>query len=276
MNGLWMVLVSLVFAIEIPSANIQDVQNAKTLIGTSHKLAPSDISQLLKGIKSTNSGKGFRGSGRMSCTFEFQFGDDGEIRFSRQRMRGQTQSGEPASRSDNHDVDLDITTEYTGEPARSCAGASGEGTLVIEYIHSPDGWMVNGRPSQDSGVMHHAMRVYSLPESEISDAGLRDVRGRRARGFRFRYADSATEAKKWGDTTEILYVDVESLLWVRWELEVNLTGIPSYVVEMECDPALDLQPPCELKVSHCIQGRWHFGLPPNIQSARIFSRILFA
>ena len=113
MSGLWIVFISVVMGMELSSAETPDNQDARADIAAPHKLDSSDISQLLKDIKTTNSGKAFRGSGSMSGPFEFQFGENGAIRYSRQRMRGSKQSSGPSGRSNNPEVDVEIASEYT-------------------------------------------------------------------------------------------------------------------------------------------------------------------
>jgi hypothetical protein len=103
--------------------------------------------------------------------------------------------------------------------------------------------------------MQPAFQVYGLPASAISDHGFKTIRGRRARGLRLLSVDPTLE--KFKDAPQFVYFDVETMLWLRWEMEVDLApNLQYYGYDFAYEPTLDLHPPRELQAPDCFRGQW--------------------
>jgi hypothetical protein len=152
---------------------------------------------------------------------EILMGGDGWPRLLRSEggLKGGTVVGSTATEWTDYFVHI---SNHTGEPARRCDGSTVSGELVITYTHtrSTNTWTARASTKGWVPVCNPVFDVLAGRVATVSDTR-KDIDGHTARGFTAPFScapgtyglgDSLTEA------TQTLFIDVDSLLPVRWEV----------------------------------------------------------
>jgi hypothetical protein len=235
-------------------------QSPRELARLSVPLQPTQIGVILKGSREAIADRTF--------TLSFPDRDEGPQILMRgdgrpARMRtvygisGGT-VGADGSGTQWHDDFVDVV-DYTGAPAIRCDGSAIAGELVITYQHraSTNAWTTaaattavdwNGAPVQ-IGEPIFGILSGTTP---VSSASVPQTRGGHlARAFTAPFVGLA--GRGLGDSPasamQSLWIDVDSLLPVMWEVSVG-SG-PSYELVFNYNP-LDLSPPEAIEPPHCI------------------------
>ena len=157
-----------------------------------------------------------------------------------------------------------VLRHYTYRPAEYCGGGltgPAGGDLVEEYAERPDGWVTAARAATPIEPTPRLFDVLT-GDAELVDAGTRIVGGAVVRGIqapwkavRIETPTFRTEGPDIPDTTQTLWIDVETLLPMRYEIAVNIAGIGDYGYNMELTDGPDLRPPATVKAPGCIDPR---------------------
>jgi hypothetical protein len=255
-------------------------QRARELLASNRQLSQADIAEVLEGVRLALNGKAFRllygPPDRPAVTspdqpgLDVQMGPAGRPRFFRFFSSvnsfdggvGGTSAGPRSAPSstgreryqrEEHFARTTVT-EYTGLPARSCAGSALEGELVLEYEHrsSDTRWTVRARTRT---VHELAATVFDMLTGEIPvESGDRgQVSGRSARAFTAPFESLASKA------VQSLWIDTESMLPLRWSLSMpgvpdrSIPAIPDFGATFTYDASLDLQVPPGITKPNCVR-----------------------
>ena len=145
-----------------------------------------------------------------------------------------------------------VVEDYTGRPAMSCDGKAINDELVVTYGLESDGrWRTeaNGRSE------HHTMPAY-FEILNANPTGGPLTPDRRAHGPRALVAPFSSDSIRPGaHINQPIWLDVETLLPVRWELGRAEPGAPiDWGLSFVYDPDLKVAPPEGVKAPTCIRS----------------------
>jgi hypothetical protein len=240
----WLLLAA---ACAMPASPTAQAPNpsARDILTTARALQPAEIALVLAAVREAMSGKTLRlsyvpnGPGP-----EVLMAANGRPRF----VRAESGYGSPGGH-----VRVITFTEYTGRAARNCDGTSRNDELVIEYEHksTDNQWTVRARTRHRAEPLSPAFDIL---------AGAVNVESGERRSFEDRVGRALVApwklpagAQPGGplptDATQSLWIDVVSLLPLRWSISVpaiqELVGsaVPDYGLSFTYDASLDLRPP---------------------------------
>lgn len=116
--------------------------------------------------------------------------------------------------------------EWTGAPARTCAGAEMNGGLVVEWEMDRSGWHATARASTEPRILDGMFQFWVLPATSIRDAGLREFEGLVLRGFRYPYEPPT--GTRFEASWQSLWFDPRTGLPVRYEIEIEAPDEMNY------------------------------------------------
>lgn len=158
-------------------------------------------------------------------------------------------------------VDLITVLHYTHTSARACDGHALDAELVVEFEHRtpPGTWSAKARTRS---AMEVAAPIFDTLTgvTTLESGGFRDFDGgRRARAFTASWnppgrmpSDADTK-----DPTQSLWIDVESLLPLRWSLAMparsDMPALPDYGLSFTYDASIDIRAPDGVAVPDCVR-----------------------
>jgi hypothetical protein len=261
--------------------------SVRNVVNEPRPLTLAEDARVLRAVRAAIAGKRGRlisaadeAAGRAGM--EFAVGSDGRLRFL--RSSGGIEGG--IVRSDG--TGTTFTREYvtithlTGRPARGCDGAPRTGQLIIMYQNEGDGWFATAR-TQVYAASATPLDDFLAGDLRVDSDELQMIGDRPARVFVAAWtmpARTAEEAAKQGpeyrsddggrtwtkpsaaDTpqlAQLLWVDTESLLPVRWALmsvadpERGVPPKPYNVLTVRYDNASNIQPPADVTLPDCVR-----------------------
>ena len=227
--------------------------SAREILNTARTLLPAEIAVVLGAVRDAVAGKTLRltyvpnGPGP-----EVLMGNNGRPRF----VRAVSGHFDP-----NGHVDVVAFTDYTGQSATTCEGTSLSEELVIEYEHkSTEGrWTAKARRRER---IEPLAPVFELLTGRVSvESGSRrsfEDRVGRALVAPWKPPDGAQTAEPIPrGATQSLWIDVASLLPLRWSISIPaMPGrglFPEYGLSFTYDSSLDLRPPDIKLPSDCVR-----------------------
>jgi len=159
-------------------------------------------------------------------------------------------------------VEADLINEFTGGPPRGCDGTPRTSEFIVEYRNEGHGWTTTVKATRDLGYTAGAFDILTgALASEIGQRGF--VGGRIARALVAHWTaprdDRAQPTVVIGDpfpnvrgkpprrteTTQKLWIDVESLLPLQWETPVD-------AVAFRYDPTIAITRPDGIEPPACV------------------------
>jgi len=233
---------------------------ARTVVAQSRPLTQAEVSQIVGAARDAIAGRTFRLSYQPGGPGpEVLMAANGRPRFVR-TVSGYT-SWSGASRSSGggastttreYQADVRELTEFTGRPARRCDGSAADGELVIEYRNENErGWTAKARTRTP---MEFAAPVFDILTGVVAveDGAVKTIGDRQARAFVAPWkppAGSQPGGPLVPNLTQALWIDVETLLPLRWE--VSAPTAPGYGVSFTYE-ALDIRAPDGVAAPECI------------------------
>jgi hypothetical protein len=247
-------------------------------------LTADEASRVLAAVRTSIAGKHGRlisaaddAAGRRGTEFGLTL--NGRLEFL--RWRGATQGGIVTSdgTSTSWTREAITITRLTGMPARGCDGTPRAGQLVVEYRNDGGGWFATARsrvyaasPTPLDDFLAGDLRVHS---GELQMIGARPARvlvapwtapattAETAQQPEYRSDDlgrtwTKTSRPNTPPLTQSLWVDIESLLPVRWAVmfaaapEHGVPAKPHTVLSVRYDDAIDIQPPSGVAPPDCV------------------------
>jgi hypothetical protein len=169
-----------------------------------------------------------------------------------------------------HDEFINIV-DYTGRPARRCAGSTAQGEMVIEYEHrgSTNAWTATARNRNAGDVGGPGIApVFNmlLGAPPVASGEREQIGGRWARAFDSSWTPPGSNAEPPllrgdpipnlagtlapDDPTQTLWIDTESLLPLRWEASRRGMVTHGFTFTYE---SIDLRPPPGIDAPACIR-----------------------
>lgn len=256
---LWAALVG---ALAMPPASPPQAPHPapRDLLGAARPLTPPEIASILDAVRRAVNGKTFRLSAAQGGPgAEIQIGPDGRPHFLRQAYAG----NEVGRSQQLVHVDIVSVIDYTTIPAKSCAGAPMEGTLVIEYEHrsTSDRWTAKARArtTREFGAALFDMLAGKTP---VESGELQQIGDRPARALvaPWNVAAGGMQPGKGlpRGMKQSLWIDRESLLPLRWStaapppVKQGTPILQGYGLWFTYDKAIDPHPPEGVKAPTCI------------------------
>lgn len=150
---------------------------------------------------------------------------------------------------------------YTGAPARSCGGAALDGELVVEYERrsGDDRWTATARTRTSMEVTAAVFDMLAggiaLESGDRTQIGTRSARAVIAP---WKPPQGAQADDRPVGATQALWIDIESLLPLRWSISVpsnparGTPGVPDYSMSFIYDSTSDLTPPELTVIPACV------------------------
>lgn len=216
----------------------------RTRLRQAISLSPQDVSTLAAATRAAVVGKTVRANG--GAPF-MQFDERGRVAW----------------------VHENLLLHYTYRPATFCGGrppGPAGGDLVEQYRELPTGWVTGARVATP---IEPTPKLFDILSSNLplSDAGIRFIEGVIVRGIqapwkaiRIQMETVRTEGPEIPDTTQTLWVDIDTLLPRRFEIAVNIAGIGDYGYDMQLTDGPDLRPPADVKAPDCVNPRNRGGI----------------
>jgi hypothetical protein len=252
--------------------------SARDLLGVARPLTNSEIDTVLSASRRALAAKTFRlASIHGNQEREVLMGRAGRPKIIRSVLEGGIiggvvfADGTTSGSVETHRKIINMT-HYTGLPARDCGGSAEQGELVVEYKHesSTNRWTATARrrDAHDFGGPGISPIFEMLQGAgPITSAERRLIRGRWARALTSPWAPPApgfaepplligdpipnvAGELRPDDAIQLLWVDTESLLPVRWE--ASNRGSFAYGYDFRYR-ASDLRPPAGIESPPCIR-----------------------
>jgi len=257
------------------------------MVNAARPLTLAEDARVLRAVRAAIAGKRGRlissadeAAGRAGM--EFTVGPNGRLRFL--RSSGGIMGGTVGSDGTNTTFTREYVTitHLTGRPARGCDGTPRAGQLIVTYRNESDGWFATARtqvyaasPTPLDDFLAGDLRVASSELQMIGDRPARvfvapwTVPARTAeeaahQGPEYRSDDGGKTCTKPSPAdipqlAQSLWVDIESLLPVRWALmsvadpERRVPAKPYNVLNVRYDNASNIQPPRGVTPPDCVQ-----------------------
>jgi hypothetical protein len=152
-------------------------------------------------------------------------------------------------------VTVEVLTHYLRQPAVYCDGSSAPGELVAEYENVGDGWTVSMRHSVDGSGELTPISAALRGEVALVDAGALTIAGRVARGLKAPWNPREPGGAIAPDAAQTLWLDVESLLPLRWSVTMAVTAGATpvdYGFFLVPDDTIELRIPAGVRPPRCI------------------------
>jgi hypothetical protein len=205
--------------------------SAQVVINRPRALTAAEIAQVLAAARTAVNGRTLRLSYQPGGPgTELLMADDGRPRLV-QAVSGYTwtaSNGASGAATEHHATVTEVT-EFTRRPAKRCDGAPDDGELVIEYRSEDDkGWTAKARTRTP---IEFATPVFDMLTggAALASGERKPLGGRVARAFTapWQLPQGATPGGPLPpDIHQTLWIDVESLLPLRWEL--SAATMPAY------------------------------------------------
>jgi hypothetical protein len=199
------------------------------LIRESRHLVAAEVVQVLEGSRQAIAGKALRLAESPGQTApEMIMGTNGRPRvlsetsgFEGSSWNGRGSPTTPLERTNVHVIHI---TEYTGRVARRCDGRVGAGELVVDYEHRtpPDQWYINARTRSQYDFAAPAFDILA-GVTPVESGEIRTIDGHTARAFVGPWhapRDAIYVPSIPRSAAQSLWIDVESLLPVRWSIAI--------------------------------------------------------
>jgi hypothetical protein len=246
-------------AVTIVAAMQMLAPSPRQLAHVPRPLQPAEIAIVLSGTREASAGKTFTLSfpDRVEGPQILMHGDGRPARMRTVYGISGGSVGGNGTHTEWHDDFIDLV-DYTATAAKRCDGSPVTGELVITYQHraSTDAWTaraattavdLNGLPSQIGAPIFNILSGTTPVSSDV----VRETDGHLARALTAPFSPPGNYGS--GDSaakpTESLWIDVDSLLPVKWE--VMLEGRVGYELVFTYAP-LDLRPPEGVEAPRCI------------------------
>lgn len=239
----------------------------RAVIKDPRPLLPAEVSAIFDAVRQAIAGKAFRvGYTPAAAGVEYVMRDDGRPEWMRTTSgadigSGLVGSGDQQSPARAEHVDLINIVHYTRTPARSCDGSPSNGELVIEYERKtpPGTWTVRARTRGDIEIGGPIFEMLS-GSKPLESGAMRDFDGgRRARAFVRVWAPPGRSLGGATSGTESLWIDVDSLLPVRWAVVPTPppgVAVPpnfEYGMSFTYDASIDVRPPDGVIAPDCVR-----------------------
>ena len=246
-------------------------QPAAVLIRESRRLSRAEVVRVLEGSRRAIAGKALRladGSGQPSPAvimaangrprlLHVAFGFDGSSASAIAAWRAAGRIA-PATGPETTHVDVIAITEYTGRAARHCDGGTSDGELVLDYEHHtpPDQWSVKAR--KRSEVEFPAVFDMLAGAIPLESGELRTIDSHSARAFIGPWQaprDGIYRPNIPRSAEQSLWIDVESLLPVRWSIAIpeQIEGAATHnSLVFLYDGSIDIHAPEGMTTPECI------------------------
>jgi len=230
----------------------------RAVVAQSRRLTQAEIAQVLTAARGAIAGRTFRLSYRPGGPGpEVLMATNGWPRFVRTVSGYTSWSGTAANETvatpREYRADVREVTEYTSRPARKCDGSEVDRELVIEYRNeSSRGWTAKARTRS---TMEFAASIFDIlaGTTRVGDGALQPLGDRPARAFVAPWtppAGSQPGGPLPQNATQTLWIDVETLLPLRWE--VGAANAPGYGVSFTYE-MLDIRAPDGVVAPQCIE-----------------------
>ena len=230
---LGLLLVSLVM---VPSSQNDTTSIARRRLASAERLQPADVTIIRDAFRVTLAGRFVvitleDALADSQGGAEYQLDERGRIKFQRLRRR------------DSATADVEITVnEVTSLPAVLCRDRKPrEGRLELGFSYWRGEWQqVVGRVHMPT---HELDMIWDLPAEQLEDGGIRAVQARRARVVQFRISPQLAHT---------FWIDVETLLPVRYSMGLSMEGKSHEVFEAITYPKGSIERPGGLTAPDCI------------------------
>jgi hypothetical protein len=252
------ILVAVAFALKAVAAAQTLNPPARAVAAQARPLTQAEVAQVLGGARDTIAGRTFRLSYQPGGPGpEVLMASNGRPRFVRTvsgytSWSGASRNGTTTTTREYH-ANVREVTEFTGRPARRCDGAAAAGELVIEFRNENEqGWTAKARTRTP---IEFAASVFDMLAGVIAveDGAVKTIGDRQARTFVAPWqppAGSQPGGPLLPNLTQSLWIDVETLLPLRWE--VHAPTAPGYGVSFTYE-ALDIRAPDGVVAPECIR-----------------------
>ena len=226
----------LVWVVIGPTVQDDRTASARRLLVSADPLTPADIAIVRDALRVALAGRFVvitleSPVGDSPGAAEYQLDDRGRIRFQRLRRR------DPAT------SDLEITVnEVTDLPAVLCRDRKPrEARLKLAFSYWRGKWQqVVGQVHMPT---HELDMIWDLPAGQLGDGGMREMKGHRVRRVGFRVSPQLSHA---------FWIDVETLLPVRYSMSLWMDGKSHEVFETIEYPKGSIERPDGLSVPDCV------------------------
>jgi hypothetical protein len=251
-------IVAVAFALNAVAAAQTLNPPARAVAAQGRPLTQAEVAQVVGAARNAIAGRTFNLSYQPGGPGpEVLMGSTGRPRFVRTvsgytSWSGASRNGTTTTTREYHANVRDVT-EFTGRPARRCDGAAADGELVIEYRNENEqGWTAKARTRTP---IEFAASVWDMLAGVVAveDAAMKTIGDRQARVFVAPWkppAGSQPGGPLVPNLTQSLWIDVETLLPLRWE--VNAPTVPGYGVSFTYE-AFDIRAPDGVAAPECIR-----------------------
>jgi hypothetical protein len=232
--------------------------SARAVIAQSRSLTAAEVAHVLAAARDAIAGRTFRLSYQPTGPGpEILMATNGRPRLVRTvsgytSWSGANSNGTVTTNREYHPNVTEVT-EFTGQRARKCDGSPADGELVIEYVNDNDrGWIAKARTRTRSEL---GTPIFDMLTSAIAveSGGSHKIGDRGARAFVAPWKPPAG-AQPGGplpqNLTQALWIDVETLLPLRWE--ISAPTAPGYGMSFTYE-RLDIRPPDGVVPPGCIE-----------------------
>jgi hypothetical protein len=251
-------IVAVAFALNAVAAAQTLNPPARAVAAQGRPLTQAEVAQVVGAARNAIAGRTFRLSYQPGGPGpEVLMGSTGRPRFVRTvsgytSWSGASRNGTTTTTREYH-ANVREVTEFTGRPARRCDGAAADGELVIEYRNENEqGWTAKARTRTP---IEFAASVWDMLAGVVAveDGAVKTSGDRQARTVVAPWkppAGSQPGGSLVPNLTQSLWIDVETLLPLRWE--VNAPTAPGYGVSFTYE-ALDIRAPDGVVAPECIR-----------------------
>lgn len=231
--------------------------SVRTIVAQSRPLTQAEVAQVVGAASDAIAGRTFRLSYQPGGPGpEVLMAANGRPRFVRTvsgytSWSGASRDGTTTTSREYH-ANVREVTEFTGRPARRCDRSAADGELVIEYRNEDErGWTAKARTRTPTEL---AAPVFDILTGVVAveNGAMKTIGDRQGRAFVAPWkppAGSQPGGPLVPNLTQSLWVDVETLLPLRWE--VSAPTAPGYGVSFTDEP-LDIRAPDGVAAPQCI------------------------
>lgn len=175
---------------------------------------------------------------------------------------GGSANGVAWSQQTTEHFDFITIVEYTDAAARTCDGNVLDGKLIVEYERKtpPGTWTAKARTR--SVVEELSPLFDTLSDDNLASGEVRTINGHMARAFTAPYkvpssSGVVTFSAPSPAMTKTLWLDVDSLLPLRWAVSVparpNMPALPDYGLSFTYDASIEIRAPDGVTRPTCIK-----------------------
>lgn len=214
----------------------QALQSLTPLLRRNGDLTPDEIARVVSAARAAWSGRHFRVLGLAHTggpEMEMLMAEDGRPRYVFQKKD-----------------ELLLLENYTRRAARSCDGRPLSGELVIEYSSTNFGreWRADAYNLEAPD----AFDPFYIMLDEMTSGPLETIDGHLARAFIGPGLQSSLPKPVAANQNQRLWIDVDTLLLVRWEITQEGTPL-GYGYSFRYDPQVRIGPPAGVAAPECVK-----------------------